>query len=536
MALSTAIIYLRLSSDDKNKDESESITNQRMILRKYCENNSIRILKEFSDDGYSGGNTNRPAFQEMLKYLEKTKVDCVLTKDLSRLGRDMREASYYAEQVFPELGVRYVAINDNFDSMNENTLAPFQFAMNDMYLREVSRKVKSTLKVKRDSGQYCACPPYGYMKSENGKTLVPDPNTAPIVKRIFSLSSSGKSTRAIAEILTAEKVTPPLAYRIERGDSFTEKGASRATNHWVNTTVKRILVNDVYLGHTVLGKTQKLSPKSKKKIKVAREKWAVTENTHEALVSEDVFQLANKNLAYHTKRFEANPHYRQSIFADVAYCGLCGHAICSSGTVYKEERKKYWYLSCNNIRFRDERHCDGSRIKYSDFSEIVRNELNALIKCSPEELAEIASLAIKKNNRLEELNFEYKEAVKKFENVDKIMDKLYDDFAEEKITEERFDKMLATRENESHELKKKIKELEHKINSEENFTQDTKAFYNLAKEQTEINELTRDIVLSFIDKIIVYPKELEEGFTKSSKNAKWNQKIEIYYKFLGKLT
>ena len=245
------------------------------------------MVREFVDDGWSGGNFDRPGFQEMMRHLEQGKANLVITKDLSRLGRDMREASYYAEQFFPEHGIRYIAIADNFDSDRDNLMAPFQFAINEVYLRDGSRKVKDVLKSKREDGQYCACPPYGCRKSqENKHRLAPDEMTAPVVQRIFEQAAAGDSSRKIAIDLNADGVIPPLKYRVLYRDDFSEEGAARASDLWNYTTVKRILKNPVYLGHTLLGKSRKASVKSKKKLAVAPEDWAVTENTHPPLVSQ----------------------------------------------------------------------------------------------------------------------------------------------------------------------------------------------------------------------------------------------------------
>ena len=244
--------YLRLSNEEAQGGESSSITNQRMIVQNYCKQNNITLVREFVDDGYSGGNFNRPGFKEMLKQLEQGKANLVITKDLSRLGRDMREASYYAEQFFPEHGIQYIAIADNFDTEHDNIMAPFLFAMNEVYLRDGSRKVKDVLRSKRESGQYCACPPYGYRKDqENRHRLAPDEATAPVVERIFRRAAAGDSSRKIALDLNADGVIPPLKYRVLYRDEFSEEGAARASDVWNYTTVKRILKNPVYLGHTL---------------------------------------------------------------------------------------------------------------------------------------------------------------------------------------------------------------------------------------------------------------------------------------------
>ena len=223
-----AFAYLRLSNEEAQGGESSSITNQRMIVQNYCKQNNITLVREFVDDGYSGGNFNRPGFKEMLKQLEQGKANLVITKDLSRLGRDMREASYYAEQFFPEHGIQYIAIADNFDTAQDNIIAPFLFAMNEVYLRDGSRKVKDVLRNKRESGQYCACPPYGYRKDqENRHRLAPDEMTAPVVERIFRRAAAGDSSRKIALDLNADGIIPPLKYRVLYRDEFSEEGAAR---------------------------------------------------------------------------------------------------------------------------------------------------------------------------------------------------------------------------------------------------------------------------------------------------------------------
>ena len=289
--------YLRLSREEAQAGESASIQNQRMIISNYCAQNGLNLVRTFVDDGWSGGNFERPGFQEMMRELEKGRADIVITKDLSRLGRDMVEASYYAEQYYPEHGIRYIAIADNFDTEHENIMAPFQFAMNEVYLRDGSRKVKDVLRTKRERGQYCACPPYGYQKEKGNKNhLIPDEATAPVVRRIFQRAANGDSSRKIALDLNQDGIIPPLKYRVLYRDDFSEAGASRMSDVWNYTTVKRILKNRVYLGHTVLGRSRKVSVKSKKKVAIPKEDWAVTENTHEALVTQATFDLAQTNL------------------------------------------------------------------------------------------------------------------------------------------------------------------------------------------------------------------------------------------------
>jgi len=394
--------YLRLSNEEAQGGESSSITNQRMIIENYCRQNGITLVREFADDGWSGGNFERPAFTEMIRQLKLGKANTVITKDLSRLGRDMREASYYAEQFFPEHGIQYIAIADNFDSERENFMAPFQFAMNEVYLRDASRKVKDVLKSKRENGQYCACPPYGYKKDTRDKTrLVPDEITAPVVQRIFRQAASGDSTRKISTALNRDGIIPPLKYRVLYRDEFSDKGAARASDYWNPTTVKRILKNEVYLGHTMLGRSKKVSVKSTKKVSVPKNEWAVTENTHPPLVTKQMYELAGKNLGKGANDYRAHEQIRKSIFGGIVFCAKCGHALCSAGTVYKGEREKYWYLTCTHRRRDVAKPCDGVRIRYADLTEIVKHELNTLLSLTKEEERELVNSIIQKSDSFE---------------------------------------------------------------------------------------------------------------------------------------
>ena len=536
---SIAFAYFRLSREEAQKGESSSITNQRMIVSNYCKQNGISLVREFADDGYSGGNFDRPAFQSMMRELEKGIANTVITKDLSRLGRDMRESSYYAEQFFPEHGVRYIAIADNFDSENENIMAPFQFAMNEVYLRDGSRKVKDVLKSKREDGLYCACPPYGYKKAERNKNqLIPDEMTAPVVQRIFNAAANGDSSRKIAMDLNKDGVIPPLKYRVLYRDNFSEEGAARASDLWNYTTVKRILKNPVYLGHTMLGKSRKASVKSSKKISVPKENWAVTEHTHKPLVSEEIFQRAKDNMGKGTQNFRSYEHVRKSIFSGVAYCMLCGHALCSCGTVYKGEREKYWYLSCINKRKDITNPCEGTRIKYADLLNLITDDLNSLLLLTDEQIDEIVANVMRAENS-EEAESARKARTDKIKArlniIDKIIPKLYVDNAEGKLDDDRLSTMVEDLQKESASLRKELAELSND-NVTESKSKNYKMFFELTKKYTHIEKLDREILLTFIERIEVGPKILPEGMQRAThKNSSFQQSIKIFYKFIGEL-
>ena len=534
-----AFAYLRLSREEAQKSESSSITNQRMIVNKYCEQNGIKLVREFVDDGYSGGNFDRPAFQKMMRELDKGNANTVITKDLSRLGRDMRESSYYAEQFFPEHGVRYIAIADSFDSEDENVMAPFQFAMNEVYLRDGSRKVKDVLKTKRQEGLYCACPPYGYKKADRNKNrLVPDEMTAPVVKRIFDAAAKGDSSRKIAQDLNNDGVIPPLKYRVLYRDEFSKEGAARASDLWNYTTVKRILKNEVYLGNTLLGKTKKASVKSKKKVAIPPERWIVTENTHEALVSEEIFRKAHENIGKGTHSFQQYEHIRKSIFSGVAYCALCGHALCSCGTVYKGERNKYWYLSCINKRKDITNPCEGTRIKYADLINLVTEDLNALISLTDKQIDSIVKRVMEDENSdraLTERKAHKEKLQGRLSVIDKIIPKLYVDNAEGLLDDDRLSSMVDDLQKESVAIKQELSTLNEEA-LQTGKSDNYKMFFELTKKYSHIDTLDRDTLLTFIDRIEVGPKILPDGKKRATHNSShFEQSIRIFYKFIGEM-
>ncbi len=535
-----AYAYYRLSQEEANEGQSSSILNQEKIVRDYCARNGIALLDSFVDDGWSGGNFERPGFQAMMRALESGKANMVITKDLSRLGRDMRESSYYAEQFFPEHQIHYIAIADNFDSELENVMAPFQFAMNEVYLRDSSRKVRDVFKMKRSKGEYCACAPFGYKKDPKDKNhLIPDEETAPIVTSIFQRSAAGKSCITIAQELSNEGVVTPLKYRALYRDNFTDAGAARATDYWNYTTVKRIIKNEVYLGKTVLGKTRKVSLKSKKKISVPKEDWVVTEGTHVPLVDQMTFDKAQFNLGKGSRDYRQYDHVRKSIFGGIAICSLCGYSLCSSGTVYKGEREKYWFLSCNHKSKRFENPCQGVNIRYSDLLELVRQDLNSLINLTD---AEIDALV---NGVLEEMNGASveKERESKIEKsqarlkvISRTIEKLYFDNAEGKLSDSRLETMVAKLEKEATTLEASLEDLTAPSPAAE-IRSNYEKFFQLAKQYSRIEVLDRDILLTFIDRIVVGPKILPDGYIKAPrKHASYQQSVTIHYKFIGSLS
>ena len=531
--------YLRLSREEAQSGESASIKNQRLMITNYCSQHGLNLVRTFVDDGWSGGNFERPGFQEMMRELEKGRADIVITKDLSRLGRDMVEASYYAEQYYPEHGIRYIAIADNFDTEHENIMAPFQFAMNEVYLRDGSRKVKDVLRTKREQGQYCACPPYGYKKEKGNKNhLVPDEVTAPVVKRIFRQAANGDSSRRIALDLNQDGIIPPLKYRVLYRDDFSEVGASRMSDIWNYTTVKRILKNRVYLGHTVLGRSRKVSVKSKKKVAIPKEDWAVTENTHEALVTTEIFELAQENLGRGSSCYKAYDHVRKSIFSGIAVCSKCGYSLCSCGTVYKGEREKYWFLSCTHQRKEIANPCDGVRIRYADLVEVVRQELSYVINLSDDQIQAMAKEAIDREVSEDNLalkKVQREKAKARLAVIDKMISKLYLDNAEGRLADNRLEKMVADLEAESDQLSQQMEDL-NPVEIAADIQRQYDQFAEHIRRYTDMTTLDREKLVTFVDRIEIGPKILEAGTVKAThRNQPYRQSIRIFYRFIGEL-
>lgn len=535
-----AVGYLRLSREEANQGESSSITTQRTMITDYCNRNGINIVRFFADDGWSGGNFNRPGFQEMMRELEKGFVNTVITKDLSRLGRDMRESSYYAEQFFPENGIRYMTIADNFDNSRDNVMAPFQFAMNEVYLRDCSKKVRDALRTKRENGQYCTCAPYGYMKDPTDKNhLIPDPNVADVVTRIFQMSASGMSCEKIAEALDRDGILPPLKYKVLYRAEFGEEGAARASDNWNDRTIRRILKNKVYLGHTVLGKTKKASIKSKKKLLLPMEDWTITENTHPPLTTEDVFERAAAAMRRNTSVYQGYERIRHSIFGGIAYCATCGHAMVSGGSVFKGEREKYWFLVCNHMSQRFADRCPGARMKYEDMVELVRQELNSLLAMSDEEIDALVkelldqdTVAAQRKSRKLQLD----QASAKLEKNGKLIVKLYEDNSEGRLSDDNLYALLEKLQKDSELLKQQIAELSAETDSDDDREKAYWKFFNLIKQHTVIEELDEDTLRMFVDRIEIGPKELPPGFKSAPrKGTPYHQKIRIFYRFVGEL-
>ena len=365
---------------------------------------------------------------------------------------------------------------------------------------------------------------------------MPDEMTAPVVQRIFQNAAQGLSCGKIAAALTEDGIIPPLKYRVNYRDDFSEEGAARAVDHWNGTTVKRILKNRVYLGDTILGKTRKVSVKSKKKVPVPRNDWAVTESTHAPLVEEDVFELAQRNMGRAYKDYRHQENARKSIFGGVAVCEKCGHALCSYGTVYKGDREKYWFLNCNHTRKSLPDPCTGVRIRYADLCEIVRQDLNRFICLTEEQMEQLVRAMVEREvspDQAADRKAQKDRAEARLKVIDRMVTKLYMDNAEGVLSNERLERLVSDLEKESAGLETQLAQLRITEPAGE-IADNYQRFFALVRQHAHIDTLTREDVLTFVERIEVGPKVFPEGANPAArKNPVFTQSVRIFYKFIG---
>ena len=326
-------IYCRLSKDDAGEGESSSISTQRSILTDYCATSGLDIYKVYTDDGYSGLNFNRPGFQEMMADAESGHINMIITKDLSRLGRDYIMTGYYLELIFPSKNIRYVALSDGYDSLkSDNDIAPFKNILNDMYARDISKKVKGAKHQRACQGLYIGSQaPYGYHRSDDSPhRLIVDPGAAEIVRQIFSLAEQGLGGVAIAAQLKAQQIVTPAVYKYQQGDSRFAKYSSVKNGtpyDWCATTVNQILDNPVYVGDLVSLKTETINYKTKQRKYTPPEQRIVTPAAHEAIVSREQFEAAKEARRKH--RYPSKTR-RFNLFRGILFCSDCGHPLAIS--------------------------------------------------------------------------------------------------------------------------------------------------------------------------------------------------------------
>ena len=515
-------LYCRLSQDDMLQGESNSITNQKAILKKYAEDNGFRNPVFYVDDGVSGTTFERDGFKSMMADVEAGKVGTVITKDLSRLGRDYLKTGEYIEIIFPDYDVRYIAINDGVDTLkSENELMAFKNIFNDWYARDTSKKIRAVFKAKGQSGKPLSLPIYGYKKSEADKNLwLVDDEAAEVVRRIFKLCIEGYGPAQIACILTQEGIPTPTAYALSQGRDNGHKNAK--LHRWSGKTISHILDRPEYIGHTVKFRTHKKSYKNKKTVRNPQEEWLIFENTHEPIVTQQEFDLVQelrKNKRRPTKHEEVNP------FSGMVYCADCGKKmyLCRATSLTADQE----HLKCSTYSS-DKDACSAHFIRTVVLNEIVLNELNKLLVRVKEHEDEFVQAAMdnsvqKQSSELTKAKKALKQAEKRIIELDRLFTRLYEDNVSGKISDERFAVMSEGYEDEQKKLKASVTELTAYIETAEQKSADVTAFISLVQKYEHITELTPEIMHELIEKIVVHAPDKSSGHR--------TQQIDIYYRF-----
>ena len=526
--LKKTALYCRLSQDDGLKGDSNSIQNQKNILQKFAEDHHFPNPCFYVDDGFSGGNFQRPAFQQMISDMENGEIGIIVTKDLSRLGRNQLHTGLYIEERFPMFGVRYIAINDNVDtdSSESNDLMPFKNLFNEWFIRDTSRKIRAVLKAKAERGERLGTrAPYGYIKDPETKKLAVDDEAAAIVRRIFAMCASGNGPSQIAKILKKEQVLTPTMYAYTRyGMNHTCLDTAHPYN-WSDSAIANLLENEIYLGNTVNMKYSTKSYKDKRRVEHSREECLVFKDTHPALITQevwDIVQRVRKNRRRPTKMEEQNK-----------YSGLVFCADCGSNMVLHRARTmsaSYNHFTCRTYK-KDGESCTGHYIRECVLDEVVLEDLRrvtAMARERPEEFA--AYIGSKQSAEIQrEIRRQEKELAamrKQKAELDAIFKKLYEDSVLSRITTEQFQMLSSSYTEEQNQIAAGIPQKEADIQRLRETVSGTDGFLDKAKRYMDITELTPELLRLFIEKIVVHEKEV-----KWSKHAP--QTVEIYYNGIG---
>lgn len=485
-----AVMYLRLSKEDGEKTESNSISNQREIINSYVKRNQITMVKEYVDDGYSGATFDRPNFKEMMKDAYDKKFDTIIVKDLSRFGRDYIEAGKYIQRIFPENGIRFISVNDNYDSksadMNDTHLIlPIKNFINDSYCRDISNKVKSSQKIKREKGDFIsAFAPYGYKKSdENKNKLVVDEQAAPNIKNIFDMKLLGYSSKAIADELNHLGVLTPRKYKESQG--FKCNGFQNIKGgNWTAKAVNRIIENEVYIGNTLQGKSITLNYKNKKQIEKEKEEWIRVEDTHEAIISKEIFAIANTML----KRDLNNSRGKDKIdiFTGMLFCKECGSSLIRRTVKYKEREEIFYICS----KYNKEKSCSRHSIKEETLIKAVSKIIKTYIEFNEKLYSKVQLIDINRNLKDNQIPILKREKAM----TEELLSSLYLDLKEDVISKEEYQLF---RRNYMEKLTKLDESIQYRLRKQE----DTKD--KIDENKSWIIDINRYKKLSGIDRLSV---------------------------------
>lgn len=505
-----AAIYCRLSKDDELQGESASIANQRDMLETYCEKQGWEVVAVFQDDGYTGLNMERPDLKRMLKAIERKQVNLVVTKDLSRLGRNYLQTGQLIEDFFPRNGVRYIAMNDGIDTMRDNNdIAPFKNILNEMYSKDISKKVHSSYVLKAQKGQFTGCiAPFGYRKDQEDKNhLLVDEETAPVVRLIFGYALDGHGPNYIRRKLEEAKFPCPTWWNRQRGyrnvyTKWEKKDPENGKYIWDFSVIKDILMNPVYTGAMASQKKEyrfKIGTIGEKK----PEDWIVVEGTHEALIDKKSFAIVQEKLKSRQRPGQSG---EPSMFAGLLKCGECGKSLTVRYTNAKHPQQIY---SCKTYNAYGKQHCSQHRV---DFDMLYSLVLNKIRECAAAALMDGEAVADRLTNTCQAEQQDQREALERsltkdeerIEVLEKMVLRLYEDMVAGRITEANFNLLLEKTQNEQAELRAKVEDGRKRLADEIRLAVDARQWIESIQEYRDITELDAATLNRLIKEIVVH--------------------------------
>ena len=509
----SATLYLRLSRDDGDKEESGSITGQRELLRDYISQHPE--LREYAiriDDGFSGSTFERPGFQKMIEDVKAGRTDCIVVKDLSRFGRNYLDAGEYIEKIFPFLGVRFIAVNDNYDSLGEkkssdDLIIPFKNLINEAYCRDISMKIRSQLEIKRKNGQFLGSfAAFGYLKDEQDKNkLVVDQYAADIVRDIFKWKLEGISPQDIADALNKLGILSPMEYKRSLGMKYTTSFKTSAKAAWSAGTVIRILKNPIYTGVLIQGKETTPSYKVHKRIAKDKSEWTVIEDSHEAIISGIDFDSVQKVLKCDTRRSPDDKAV--GLFSGMLFCGDCGASMVRK-TVPAGE-KKYVYYVCS--AHKQDKSCSPHRMRDAALEEIVLDSLRQHIRevVNMSELLNITDTAPLRNAQAQKVQRQLDKKREEYEKLQKLLMSLYENLTDGVIDREEYARLKASFTARADEAEKQMDALRESLNDIQSHGTENVWMNEFIKRQ-ELASLDRAVVVALIDKILIHSNDVVE--------------------------
>lgn len=517
-------LYVRLSRDDDNEGDSNSISHQIEILKKYCRDHGITNYKIYKDDGYSGTSFQRPGFLEMLADIEAGLVGTVIVKDMSRFGRNYLEVGLYTEIRFPEMGVHFIAVNDGVDSEDEgNDFTPFRNIINEWYAKDTSKKIRAVFRSKGMQGKRMSGkPPYGYFNGPDGHLIV-DEETAPIVKLIYQLCVEGNGPGKIARILTERKIPTPSTTIFQRTGQ-TQFYHPEDPFFWTSSTVSHILEKDVYIGRTTNFKTYKLSYKSKKQIENPPEKQMVFENTHPALVDLETWELVQKNRVHRKRPQKKNDEVH--LFSGMLFCPDCGARLVHQS---RQKNSAACYV-CGTYKHR--KQCTPHIIRDAVLEQLVLQNLQRISAYAQEDESELVDRIIARKTDAKRKERERAERIlakheRRSAELDAIIQKLFESNVLGQISDERFVKLSENYEREQAQLAEEMQDLRTVVNTYDTEVENAEKFLGIVRKYTDPTELTPMMLHELVEKVIV-----REGDKSSGHRM---QRIDIYYTFVGEI-